>query len=185
MKNTLVQYMRGLALIPMLTFSSPFLNFYQQLTVVVSQNNVADISVSINQEHAEKIDAYFAQRDMPLEGYGAKMVEEAEKNDIDWRLIPAIAIKESTAGKFACGYNPFGWASCKVKFHSWDHAIETIAYNLGGSNPATARYYEGTTTKEKLYHYNGSVIPAYTGEVLEFMELIEKQTVPKAEDISA
>ncbi|MBU1557931.1 glucosaminidase domain-containing protein [Patescibacteria group bacterium] len=177
MQKKLIQYMQGLMFIPMLSMSSPILALYQQFIVPQNQDATVEISVSINEERAEKIDAYYAQRDMPLEGYGAKMVAEAEKNNIDWRLIPAIAIKESTAGKFACGYNPFGWGSCKIKFNSWDHAIETIAYNLGGSNPATARYYEGTTTEEKLYHYNGSVIPAYTGEVLEFMELIEKQPV--------
>jgi len=107
------------------------------------------------------------------------MVEEAEKNNIEWTLIPAIAIKESTGGKFACDHNPFGWGSCKIEFRSWNHAIEVIANNLGGNNPNTARYYKGTSTKEKLHHYNGSVIPTYTGEILEFMELIENQDVSK------
>ncbi len=154
--------------------------------MAIPTNEVIDISTSINQDRAERIDAYYAQRNMPLEGYGAKMVAEAEKNGIDWRLVPAIAIKESTGGKFACGYNPFGWGSCKIgNFNSWDQAIETIAYNLGGNNPNTARYYKGTSTEEKLYHYNGSVIPAYTGEILEFMELIEKQNVPKADKQTA
>ncbi len=184
MQKKLIQYVQGLTFIPMLVMSSPFLTLYQQI-IITPQNNVIDISTSINQERAEKIDAYFAQRNMPLEGYGAKMIAEAEKNNIDWRLVPAIAIKESTGGKFACNYNPFGWASCRVKFRSWDSAIETVAHNLGGNNPATARYYKGTTTEEKLYHYNGSVIPAYTGEILEFMELIAKQTVPEKIETSS
>ncbi|MFC1623506.1 hypothetical protein ACFL05_00075 [Patescibacteria group bacterium] len=176
MRKKIIIYVQGLAFIPMLTVSSPFLALYQQLTAV-SQNEVIDISLSINRERAEKIDAYFAQRDMPLEGYGAKMIEEAEKNDIDWRLIPAIAIRESSGGKFAYRNNPFGWASCKIGFRDFNHSIEVVAHNLGGNNPATARYYNGTTTEEKLYHYNGSVIPAYTGEVLQFMRLISRQTI--------
>ena len=128
---------------------------------------------TLSEEHAKKIDAYFAERDMPLEGHGAKMVSEAEKNNLDWRLLPAIAVKESTGGRFACGHNPFGWGSCRINnFKTWDHAIEVVARNLGGNNPVTREYYKGTT-KEKLYSYNGSVIPAYTAEVMKFMELIE------------
>ncbi len=175
MKKQTIQFARGLVLLPFFTASSPFAMLYEMN--VFSQYNAAESSVSLAKEHADKIDAYFAKRKMPLEGYGAKMVAEAEKNGLDWRLIPAIAIKESTGGRFACGYNPFGWGSCKVKFKSWDVAIETVAKNLGGNNPATARYYNGTTTEEKLYHYNGSVIPTYTGEILEFMELIEETEV--------
>jgi hypothetical protein len=127
----------------------------------------------VAEEHAEKIDAYYAKRGMPLEGYGEKMVAEAEKNNLDWRLLPAIAIKESTGGKFACYKNPFGWGSCKIKFASYDDAIEAVARNLGGNNPNTARYYKDKTTKEKLHHYNNSVVPTYTGEIMQFMELIE------------
>lgn len=173
MENQKIKFLRGLAIMPFLTAMSPFAMLYQIGNPL--QENIVDISVSINKERADKIDAYFAKRDMPLEGYGGKMIEEAEKNEIDWRLIPAIAIKESTGGKFACGYNPFGWGSCKIKFKSWNHAIEVVAHNLGGNNPATAQYYDGTTTKEKLHHYNGSVVPTYTGEVLEFMNLIENE----------
>jgi hypothetical protein len=177
MKKQKLRFMQGLALIPFFTGISPL--------AMLSQINIFSQEVempvySIKEERADKIDAYFAKRNMPLEGYGAKMIEEAEKNDIDWRLIPAIAIKESTGGKFACDYNPFGWNSCKVYFESWDKAIEIVAYNLGGNNPSTARYYKNKTVEEILYHYNGSVIPSYTGEILEFMELIEK-TKPLAD----
>ena len=129
-------------------------------------------ALSLKEDHISKIDTYFAKRNMPLEGYGAKMVAEAEKNNIDWRLLPAIEIKESSGGRFACGYNPFGWGSCKIKFATYDIAIETVARNLGGNNPNTARYYKDKTLIEKLHYYNNSVVPTYTAEILEFMDLI-------------
>lgn len=129
---------------------------------------------SLSAEQARKIDAYFAKRGMPLEGYGAKMVKVAADNNIDWRLLPAIAIKESTGGKFACYNNPFGWGSCKIKFKDFYSAIETVGMNLGGNNPNTARYYKDKTNIEKLHHYNNSVVPTYTGEILAFMDLIEQ-----------
>lgn len=168
--------MRGLALFPFLAISSPFALFQNQISSVLPSKMATDESstIALRQEHALKIDAYYAKRNMPLAGYGAKMIAEAEENDIDWRLLPAIAIKESTGGKFACGYNPFGWGSCRLKFKSFDDAIETVARNLGGNNPNTAQYYKDKTLIEKLHHYNNSIVPTYTAEILEFMDLIEK-----------
>jgi len=173
MKNKTIQFAHGLILLPFLTMGSPLAmfntNFAAKTAIEIS---LAEETLSLD-EQAEKIDAYYAKRNMPLEGYGAKLAQAAADNNLDWRLLPAIAIKESTGGKFACHNNPFGWGSCKIKFASFDEAIETVAKNLGGNNPKTARYYKDSTIEEILHHYNGSVIPAYPGEVMEFMELIE------------
>lgn len=172
-------------LIPFLTIGSPLsmLNTIKTPTdgwgggyfASLSESRGEREAQSLAAERARKIDAYYAKRNMPLEGYGAKMIEEAEKNDLDWRLLPAIAIKESTGGKFACYNNPFGWGSCKIKFDSYDKAIDTVARNLGGNNPNTEQYYKGKTTEEKLHHYNNAVVPTYTAEIMKFMELIEKE----------
>ena len=110
---------------------------------------------------------------MPLAGYGAKMVEEAEENGLDWRLLPAVALRESSGGKKACDHNPFGWASCRVDFKDTNEAIEVVARNLGGKNPKTADYYKGDT-RSKLQSYNGTVVPGYPDQVLRIMEKIEK-----------
>jgi len=174
MKKQTIQFMRGLMLMPFLaTGASPLAMFNTNFAFKNFAQN-ADTQVVLAEEHAKKIDAYFAKRNMPLEGYGAKLVKAGEDNNLDWRLLPAIAIKESTGGKFACYNNPFGWGSCKIKFKSFDAAIDTVAMNLGGNNPRTAQYYKDATTIEILHHYNNSVVPTYTGEILEFMDLIEK-----------
>lgn len=133
------------------------------------------------EEKAAKIDAYFAKNGMPLAGYGMKMVTEAEAHDIDWRLIPAIAIRESTGGLHQCKsvtYSPFGFGSCKINFKSYDSAIEILATNLGGDNPNTARHYEGKTTKAILQSYNPpSVVPNYANEVIALMNKIDNTQV--------
>ena len=125
---------------------------------------------------AQAIDAYFNKYDMPLAGHGMKMVIEAEKNDIDWRLLPAIAVRESTGGKFACKgatHSFFGWGSCKINFDSVDHAIEVVAKNLGGNNPNTDHYYAGKTVKEILQKYNPpSIVPNYAPQVMKIMDTI-------------
>lgn len=128
----------------------------------------------IRKEHAKAIDAFFKERSMPLAGSGMTFVLVAEKYGLDWRLLPAIGVRESSGGKAACGYNAFGWGSCKLghNYNSYEEAIESIGKNLGGANKNTARYYAGKSTKEKLYAYNGSVEPPYIGEVLAIMDMI-------------
>lgn len=134
-----------------------------------------EISVDdIREERAEAIDTYFNRRSMPLEGTGMTFVLVAEKYGLDWRLLPAIAIRESSGGKAACGHNPFGWGSCKLhNFVSYENAIEALGKNLGGASPGTSRYYAGKTTSEKLYYYNGTVLETYPAEVMAIMKMIE------------
>lgn len=128
------------------------------------------------EEKAAKIDAYFEKGNMPLAGYGMKMVLEAEEHELDWRLIPAIAVRESTGGLHACkkaSFNPFGWSSCKTGFKSYDHAIEVIAKNLGGDNSNTATYYDNKSVEQILKAYNPpSVVPTYSKEVMAIMNKI-------------
>ncbi len=130
----------------------------------------------IRKERAEAINTFFKERSMPLQGTGMTFVLVAEKYGLDWRLLPAIGVRESSGGKAACGYNAFGWGSCKLghNYNSYEEAIESIGKNLGGANKNTARYYAGKSTEEKLYHYNGSVEPPYTGEVLAIMDMISE-----------
>ena len=129
---------------------------------------------NIRQERADAIDKYFKDRSMPLHGTGMTFVLVSEKYGLDWRLLPAIGVRESSGGKAACKYNAFGWGSCKLghNYYSYEEAIESIGKNLGGANKNTARYYAGKSTEVKLYHYNGSVEPPYTGEVLAIMDMI-------------
>ncbi len=147
-------------------------------------NQEVDLKVKIQQLKADAINVYFSAHDMPLESTGMKMVQEAEKNDLDWRLLPAIAMRESTGGKFACirvNNNPFGWGSCKIGFDSLDGAIETVARNLGGNNPKTAQYYANKNTMQILRAYNPpSVVLRYAEQVMKIMNDIgdENLVVP-------
>lgn len=140
-------------------------------------NPVTKVEISvedIRKEKAEIIDSFFKSRSMPLNGSGMTFVLVAEKYGLDWRLLPAISVRESSGGKAACSYNAFGWGSCKLhNFHSYEEAIEAVGKNLGGANKSTSRYYAGKSTMEKLYYYNGSVEPAYPGEVVAIMNMIE------------
>ncbi len=145
----------------------------QNSTELVARNDAVAQDLQAKQIKADAIDAHFRKYDMPLAGVGMTMVLEAEKNDLDWRLLPAIAVRESTGGKFACktvGYNSFGWASCKIGFKSNEEAIATVALNLGGNHPKTAYHYEDKNTLQILNAYNPpSIMPRYAEQVINIM----------------
>ncbi|MES2224838.1 MAG: hypothetical protein V4478_02530 [Patescibacteria group bacterium] len=163
------------------TAVTPTLSQDQQSAAAAEPASDVALLQKEREEKAAKIDAYFEKNGMPLAGYGMKMVTEAELHDIDWRLIPAIAIRESTGGLHQCKsvtYSPFGFGSCRINFKSYDHAIEIVATNLGGDNPKTARHYEGKSTKAILQAYNPpSVVPTYANEVMSLMTKIDNTKV--------
>ena len=130
-------------------------------------------------EKAANIDKYFASMNLPLSGYGEAFVETAEKYDLDYRLLPAIAMRESTGGKFACyndDDNVFGWHSCKTTFSSQEAAIDKVGAHLAGEIKSTKGYYGGKSVRKKLRTYN-SVIPPYVDQVISIMNKIEKGPV--------
>lgn len=194
--NNLIRFVQSLVLLPVMTTLSiggaanlnttkvPQNALVQKVNMeakgTFALNQAADPEAELKEKteeaQAQAIDAYFAERKMPLLGTGKKMVEVALLNDLDWRLLPAIAVRESTGGKFKCQKvpnNPFGWGSCKIGFKTMDAAIETVGKNLGGNNPKTAHYYDNKTTKEILNAYNPpSIVRHYTPQVIAIMDVI-------------
>ena len=67
-----------------------------------------------------------------LEPYSQYMVEVADKYDIDFRLIPAIAMKESGGGDKAPPqtYNAWGFENGSTVFNSWEQAIDIVGKTL-------------------------------------------------------
>lgn len=125
-------------------------------------------SVVVVDTRVQQVENYFRQRKMPLLPYAKKMVEVADKNGLDWRLLPAISVRESSGGLHMCKNNPFGWGSCKIGFKSIDESIDVVGYKL-----ANLPVYKGKTTERKLYYYNGTVIKAYPAEVIAIMNKIK------------
>jgi hypothetical protein len=188
--NNLIRFAQSLVFLPVMTMSLSLSGIHNieisqnilvkkvniEAPVLVALNQPEDPKVTVLKAKADAIDAYFAEHDMPLEGTGMKMVEEAEKNGLDWRLLPAISVRESTGGKSDCKKvknNAFGWGSCHIGFKSNDEAIETVARNLGGNNPKTSMHYDNKTTKQILNAYNPpSIVRKYTEQVMTIMNNI-------------
>jgi hypothetical protein len=67
----------------------------------------------------------------PLAAYAEEMVQAADGTGIDWRLLPIISVLESGAGANGCGYNAWGWNSCRGEgFESYSYAIQFLATKL-------------------------------------------------------
>ncbi len=161
---------------------SSFTASIDQAVLQLSSDVPSEEQIALRKEqetNAAKIDAYYAKYDLPLEGHGMKMVLAAEKYDLDPFLLPALAMRETTGGKFACHKNPFGYGSCKIKFKDFDEAIETVAKSLGGENPKTARYYKKDMDVKKLLQvYNPpSIVANYATEVMGIMKKIDQMPV--------
>jgi hypothetical protein len=185
-KQKINKFLQSFIAIPMLAMAIPTAGIGQipNNTFAILDNNrgaaivastITTLEDTIRQNKADAIDAYFAKYDAPLKGYGMKFVLEAEKNGIDWRLLPAIAMRESTGGKFACKSVPnsvFGYGSCKMSFSSINESIAIVAASLGGNNPNTAYHYDNKTTVQILKKYN-SEIPGYSGQVVNIMKTIK------------
>lgn len=173
MTNYIYKVSQMLAFVPFMAI--PTVSLASHIASVDVTPAAVEVTIDdLRQERADAINQYFHDRSMPLEGTGMTFVLVAEKYGLDWSLLPAIAVRESSGGKAACGHNPFGWGSCKLhNFVSYEQAIEALGKNLGGANQKTARYYAGKSTKDKLYYYNGTVVPTYPDEVLSIMDKIE------------
>lgn len=143
---------------------------------IVESTGESEVIKPIPQDdRANRIDAYYSKRNMPLSGYGKKIVEEADKYGIDWRLVAAISVKEQSGGKvlpYNCeggtlNHNAWGWGSGSICFESFDQGIETVSKSLG-----TSRYYKDKTLDQILDTYNPpSIAPTYNQDIKDIMDM--------------
>ena len=88
--------------------------------------------VATKDNRAERLEQYFAANASPFVGKGENFVSVADKYDIDWTLLPAIAKLESQLGKQipAFSYNPYGWNNGPFRFGICETALEIVANGL-------------------------------------------------------
>ena len=106
----------------------------------------------------ERLQAFFAQRECPLREVAADFLVAADRNDLDWRLLPSISIIESSGGKDYRKNNVFGWDSCRAGFTSVREGIDFVAAQL-----ANSKQYRDKNLDDKLSTYNP--LPDYPARV--------------------
>lgn len=99
-------------------------------------------------KRAEILSAYLGKFNSPLQYHSQDFIDAADKYDLDWKLVPAIAGVESTFGKnIPGGFNGWGWGvygTQAIYFKSWNDGIFTVSEGLrkgyldrGLTNPYT------------------------------------------------
>lgn len=102
----------------------------------------------------------------PVAPLSAEFVREADKNHLDWRLLPSISVVESSGGKYYRNNNIFGWDGGNAVFSSVRDGIHQVAFRLGQSP-----LYKNRSLMGKLQLYN-SADDDYTSKVLDVMRQI-------------
>ncbi len=118
------------------------------------------------------LDAFFLKYKCPYHD-SQVYISVADKNGLDYRLLPALSVLEESCGKHNPVNNLFGYyGNGKYGLHPFDSIADGIEYV--GKQLAENRLYKGKTLKQKLKTYN-SVNPLYYSEIISLMNQIEKE----------
>jgi hypothetical protein len=113
-----------------------------------------------------RLEAFFKAYDCPAPLHVSEYLQAADSHALDYRLLPAISLVESTCGAYARMNNRWGWDSAQSGFPTVSAGIDYITGQL-----AEGPYYKGKTVKEKLFTYNP--YPQYVRQVERLMQQIE------------
>ena len=117
-------------------------------------------------QRIERLEAFFRSYGCPEPHYTGDYISVADRHALDYRLLPAISVRESTCGVHALNNNYWGWNSAQSGFRSVTAGIEFVASRL-----ANGFFYRNKTLHQKLRAYNPR--RQYTPEILSLMQQIE------------
>lgn len=122
-------------LFALLFILSPKSVFAQSKTAGMSAMAINPITVVKVDNRAKALKAYLDQTNSPLADHAQTFVDQADKYDIDWKLVAAIAGLESGYGEHIPyqSYNAWGWGvygTNVINFTSWDDGIETLSKGI-------------------------------------------------------
>jgi hypothetical protein len=98
-------------------------------------------------------------------------LEKADEHKLDWRLLPAISMVETSGGKHGTPGNVFGWNSGRTRFPSVEAGIAYVARRF-----AESPIYAGRTALGILQKYNPAR-KSYPPKVTKYMLEISAEPV--------
>jgi len=126
----------------------------------------SDSTLPLRDPRIMRLEAFFKAYDCPGPLHVQEYLQAADSHALDYRLLPAISLVESTCGAYQRMNNRWGWASTQSGFESVPAGIDYITEQLA-ENPK----YKGKSVKEKLFTYNP--FPQYVRQVERLMRQIE------------
>ena len=102
---------------------------------IPSEESIINDQIITLDKRVENLQLFFKRHNSPLEPYAQSFVDISEKYELDYRLLPAIAMQESNLCKKAPkdSYNCWGFGIYNKKitrFSNYEEAIETVARTL-------------------------------------------------------
>jgi len=115
---------------------------------------------------AERLSGFFKAYHCPTPHYVQDYLQAADRYGLDYRLLPAISVRETTCGLAEANNNRWGYHPGRQSFPSVRAGIEFLARQLAMKPP-----YRGKSLDKKLWTYNPR--PTYPEEVRRIMRQIE------------
>lgn len=83
-------------------------------------------------DRAKILKKFLKSRNSPMTNDADKLVKIADKYNLNWKLLPAIAGVESSYGQMIPqgSYNPYGWNNGGAYFKDWSQASEIVASGI-------------------------------------------------------
>lgn len=139
--------------------------------------NQQSFEEEIQEENAkvEIVRQFFAKYNSPLEPFASHIVNTADKYELDYRLLPAIAMQESNLCRRAPqdSYNCWGYGiygGKVLRFNDYPHAIETITKVLA----TKYKDVHGLNTPEEIVtRYTPSDNGKWVNAVTHFMDQLQ------------
>lgn len=108
---------------------------YDSFSAVPESPTHTEVNIIASDARAKLVDFYFARYQSPMAGLGEAIVTTADKYNLPFGLVPAIAMCEGNLGKVipVDSYNTYGWGIYGEKitrFASWEDGIEKVSRGL-------------------------------------------------------
>lgn len=114
-----------------------------------------------------RLERFFQHYNCPAPYHVSEYLRASDGYDLDYRLLPAISVRESQCGLTErLPNNHWGYHPGRQSFPSVEAGIDYVARQL-----AQNRYYRGKSLPDKLFVYNPR--RAYPNEVQRIMRQIE------------
>ena len=139
----------------------------------------------VTDDRPNRLRAYLAANNSPMEESAEHFISEADRLNLDWKLVAAIAGVESTFGKHipANSFNGWGWGVFTgeqdgIHFSSWNDGITQVSEGL--------RYNyvdRGAVTVEQMGRIYAAS-PVWSQKVNFFLQSIENFSPKRASQLA-
>ncbi len=132
-------------------------------------------------ERKQKLYDFLTTRNSPLADHVDTLINQADENQLDYRLVAAISGVESGYGKHIPygSYNAYGWGNGKIYFQNWEEGIIKVSQTL---NKTYAQKWNAITPDQIGKYYAAS--PTWAQRVNYNMNLIENHQVEDTLQVS-